>query len=43
VKEDGGWKVDQQVIVEPADVAKWFPKTEKPAEGGGGGALPASH
>jgi hypothetical protein len=26
VKEDGAWKVDQQVIVEPPDVPKWFPK-----------------
>ena len=25
VKEDGAWKVDQQVIVEPGDVPKWFP------------------
>jgi len=25
VKEDGVWKVDQQVIVEPGDVSKWFP------------------
>src|SRR5690348_6991909 len=26
VREDGVWKVDRQVIVEPKDVAKWFPK-----------------
>ncbi len=27
VKEDGGWKVDQQQeVVEPAELAKWFPK-----------------
>ena len=27
VKEDGGWKVDQQEeVVEPAEIAKWFPK-----------------
>lgn len=26
VREDGTWKVDRQVIVEPKDVAKWFPK-----------------
>jgi hypothetical protein len=26
VKEDGAWKVDQQVIVEPPDIPKWFPK-----------------
>jgi hypothetical protein len=28
VREDGAWKVDQQVIVEPGDVPKWFPKRE---------------
>ena len=32
VREDGVWKVDRQVIVEPKDVAKWFPKA--PAAGG---------
>jgi hypothetical protein len=26
VREDGAWKVDQQIIVEPSDVPKWFPK-----------------
>jgi hypothetical protein len=27
VKEDGAWKVDQQQeVVEPAEIAKWFPK-----------------
>ncbi len=31
LKEDGAWKVDRQVIVEPGDVSKWFPK------GGAGG------
>ena len=25
VKENGVWKVDQQIIVEPPDVPKWFP------------------
>ena len=25
LKEDGVWKVDQQVIVEPGDIPKWFP------------------
>jgi len=29
VKEDGIWKVDQQIIVEPPDVPKWFPKAGK--------------
>jgi hypothetical protein len=33
VKEDGVWKVDQQVIVEPGDVSKWFP----PKRSAGGG------
>ena len=36
LKEDGVWKIDSQVIVEPKDVSKWFPK----AEAGGG---PPSH
>lgn len=26
VKEDGRWKINQQQIVEPTDVSKWFPK-----------------
>ena len=26
VKENGVWKVDQQIIVEPGDVPKWFPE-----------------
>lgn len=30
LKEDGVWKVDQQQeVVEPADIAKWFPKPAK--------------
>jgi len=33
VKENGVWKVDQQIIVEPPDVPKWFP--DKAANGGG--------
>jgi len=35
VKENGVWKVDQQVIVEPGDVPKWFPDK--------GGTPPPSH
>src|SRR5438128_5693105 len=31
VKEDGVWKVDRQVIVEPPDVPKWFPEASKDA------------
>jgi hypothetical protein len=31
VKEDGAWKVDQQVLVEPPDIPKWFPKKEAAA------------
>jgi methanogenic corrinoid protein MtbC1 len=27
VREDGTWRVDQQVIVEPADVPRWFPRS----------------
>jgi hypothetical protein len=26
IREDGGWKIDQQVLVEPPDIPKWFPK-----------------
>jgi hypothetical protein len=26
VKENGAWKVDRQLIVEPPDIPKWFPK-----------------
>jgi len=31
VKEDGRWKVDQQTLVEPPDVPKWFPEASKSA------------
>ena len=31
VKEDGRWKVDQQTLVEPPDVPKWFPEAAKSA------------
>ena len=30
VREGGRWKVDQQILVEPADLPKWFPKARKP-------------
>jgi hypothetical protein len=33
VKENGVWKVDQQVIVEPGDLAKWFPDKAAPNPG----------
>jgi hypothetical protein len=29
LKEDGRWKINQQQIVEPTDVSKWFPKDAK--------------
>ena len=29
VREDGGWKVDSQILVEPAEQAKWFPRGRK--------------
>src|SRR5262245_5054085 len=34
VREDGAWKVDSQILVEPAEQAKWFPKQkpEKPKD-----------
>jgi hypothetical protein len=32
VKEDGGWRVDQQLLIETPDVPRWFPKdAKKPA------------
>jgi len=44
IREDGRWKVDQQVIVEPGDVAKWFPgRGAKPAPGGSPPSKPESH
>jgi hypothetical protein len=32
VRENGAWKVDSQVLLEPAEQAKWFPKGPKPKE-----------
>lgn len=29
VKEDGEWKVDSQLLLEPAEVPKWFPDAGK--------------
>jgi hypothetical protein len=45
VKEDGAWKVDEQVIVEPADVPKWFSKGGRDGspQGAAGSAPGASH
>jgi hypothetical protein len=45
VKEGGAWKVDQQLIVEPPDVPKWFPKGKGGAEAKPSGteAKPPSH
>src|SRR5262249_52271058 len=34
VREDGAWKVDQQIIVEPPDIPKWFPSGGKPGTSG---------
>ena len=31
IREDGKWKVDSQILIEPAEQPKWFPK-KKPAE-----------
>ncbi len=28
VREDGAWKVDAQILLEPPDIPKWFPKKE---------------
>jgi len=40
VREDGAWKVDQQVIVEPPDIPKWFPSSGEAADKA---SKPASH
>ncbi|HYR96694.1 MAG TPA: hypothetical protein VEM57_08145 [Candidatus Binatus sp.] len=40
VREDGAWKVDRQVIVEPGDVQKWFPKRPEGAGASDRGAVP---
>jgi hypothetical protein len=28
VREDGGWKVDAQILLEQAEIPKWFPKRD---------------
>ncbi len=38
VREDGGWKVDSQLLLEPAEIPKWFPQKQK-----GDAATPPSH
>jgi hypothetical protein len=40
VREDGAWRVDRQVLVEPPDIPKWFPEARKPAAEG---VEPRSH
>ncbi|MBI4515405.1 MAG: hypothetical protein HY699_06270 [Deltaproteobacteria bacterium] len=30
IREDGRWKINQQQIVEKADIPKWFPQQSKP-------------
>jgi len=35
LREEGVWKVDQQILVEPGDIAKWFGKQGAPARGVG--------
>ena len=30
IREGGRWKVDQQILVEPSELPKWFPKARKP-------------
>src|SRR5262249_4687026 len=32
VRENGAWKVDSQLLLEPAEQPKWFPKGPKPKE-----------
>lgn len=29
VREDGGWKVDSQILLEQAEIPKWFPARKK--------------
>ena len=29
IREGGGWKVDSQILLEQADIAKWFPSRKK--------------
>ena len=40
IKEDGAWKVDSQLIVEPPDIPKWFPDAQKHEPGG---TVPSTH
>lgn len=30
VREDGAWKVDEQLLVEPPDIPKWFKRRDPP-------------
>jgi len=32
MRENGAWKVDSQVLLEPAEQAQWFPKGTKPKD-----------
>ena len=41
VKEEGRWKIDSQIIVEPPDMPKWFPKMEKGKQAAKPGDKPA--
>ena len=43
VKEGGEWKVDRQVIVEPKDLAKWFPKKGEAGAAGAEALPPSTH
>lgn len=38
VREDGAWKVDSQILLEQAEIPKWFPPRKKE-----GGSPPPSH
>ena len=31
VREDGAWKVDSQILLEQAEIPKWFPAQKKAA------------
>jgi hypothetical protein len=42
VREDGGWKVDSQILLEQAEIPKWFPQEGK-GKPGEAAEAPPSH
>jgi hypothetical protein len=41
VREDGAWKVDSQILLEQAEIPKWFPHEGKGGAGEAAGAPPS--